>query len=222
MVERRDDELLDAGMAADQPGGEPLTQLPCWVVWKWEQRKSKGADKWTKPPYWANDPDRPAKSNDPSTWGSYAAAIHAFSSGACDGIGFMLRDAQIGAGDLDHVRDPASGTLLTWAEQLVFEANEAGAYVELTVSGTGLRFIGIAHGAEIHRKFTFDRKTGAGIELYRNCTRYITVSGLGSVKNCPNMQVIDPLIDRLFERYGAPPPDQYDFNSAAAQSGSLD
>jgi hypothetical protein len=192
------------------------------VVWRWELRKSRGADKWTKPPYRAGDPSRPAKSNDPSSWDTYNAALAAFSGGACDGIGFMLRDAQIGAGDLDHVRDPVTGTLLNWAEQLVVEANEAGAYIETTVSGTGLRFIGIAHGAEIHRKFTFDRQTGAGIELYRNCTRYITVSGLGSVQRCSDMQVIDPLIDLLFARYGAPPPDQYDFNSAGPQSGSLD
>jgi hypothetical protein len=215
-------QTFNGDLADLPPALAPLTQLPCWVVWKWELRKSKGADKWTKPPYRASDPKWPAKSNDPSTWGSYGAAVHAFSSGSCDGIGFMLRDAQIGAGDLDHVRDPANGTLLTWAEQLVFEANEAGAYVELTVSGTGLRFIGIAHGAEIHRKFTFDRTTGAGIELYRNCTRYITVSGLGSVQHCPDMQVIDPLIDRLFARYGAPAPDQYDFNSAGLQSGAID
>jgi hypothetical protein len=215
-------QTFNGDLASLPPALAPLTRLPRWVVWKWELRKSRGADKWTKPPYRASDPKWPAKSNDPSTWDTYDVALTAFTGGACDGIGFMLRDAQIGAGDLDHVRDPASGTLLTWAEQLVLEANEAGAYVELTVSGTGLRFIGVAHGPEIHRKFIFDRQTGAGIELYRNCTRYITVSGLGSVKRCPDMQVIDPLIDRLFARYGAPPPDQYDFNSAGLQSGSID
>jgi hypothetical protein len=115
-------QTFNGDLADLPPALAPLTQLPCWVVWKWEQRKSK----WTKPPYRAGDPTWPAKSNDPSTWDTYGAALAAFTGGACDGIGFMLRDAQIGAGDLDHVRDPTTGTLLNWAEQLVFEANRLG------------------------------------------------------------------------------------------------
>jgi primase-polymerase (primpol)-like protein len=89
-------QTFNADLADLPPALAPLTQLPCWVVWKWELRKNKGAEKWTKPPYRASDPKWPAKSNDQSTWGSYGAAVHAFSGGACDGIGFMLRDAQIG------------------------------------------------------------------------------------------------------------------------------
>jgi primase-polymerase (primpol)-like protein len=111
-------QTFNGDLASLPPALAPLMQLPCWVVWKWEQRKSK----WTKPPYRASDPDQPAKSNDASTWNTYDAALTAFSAGACDGIGFMLRDAQLGAGDLDHVRDPATGTLLNWAEQRVLEA----------------------------------------------------------------------------------------------------
>ena len=46
------------------------------------------------------------------------------------------------------------------------------------MSGGGLRIIGTGNDDKIQRKFTFDRKTGAGIELYRNTERYITISGL--------------------------------------------
>jgi hypothetical protein len=48
----------------------------------------------------------------------------------------------------------------------------------VTVSGTGVRFIGLSNNAApVHRKFTLDSATGEAIELYRNCERYVTVSG---------------------------------------------
>src|SRR5262249_4223279 len=143
-----------------------LTKLPAalarlipqrrWVVWCWEWRKTKTRGKWTKPPRQAADPSSYAKSNDPSTWGSYADAVAAVCAGKADGIGFMLLQSEIGAGDLDRCRDPETGMVDPWAEILHAEAN--GAYVETTVSGRGLRIIGMAHGLEMHRKFTFDRK----------------------------------------------------------------
>src|SRR5262245_27994776 len=145
----------------------PLTEEQRWVVWPWELRTTKsGKEKWTKPPRQARNPRRNARSNDPSTWGSYADAVAAVAAGNADGIGYMLKDSNIGAIDLDHCVDKESTKLESWAEQLTNEAN--GAYQEITVSGGGLRIIGTVTGPETHRRFNFDRTTGAGIELDRN------------------------------------------------------
>ena len=197
----------------------PLTEEQRWVVWPWELRTTKsGKEKWTKPPRQARDPKRNARSNDPSTWGTYTDAVAAVAAGNADGIGYMLKESNIGAIDLDHCVDTESTKLETWAEQLCSEAN--GAYQEITVSGAGLRIIGTVNGPETHRKFTFDRNTGAGIELYRNTARYITISGL-QLGDCVELPPLDALIDTLFVRHSGQVAGGFDFNDADPQ-GSLD
>ena len=108
------------------------------------------------------------------------------------------------------------GQLMRWASQICTEAN--GAYQETTVSGAGLRIIGTTNGPETHRKFTFDRGTGAGIEVYRNTARYITISGLEKIP-CAELPPLDDLIDRLVSRhaYGQEAGTVLDFNSARPQ-----
>jgi primase-polymerase (primpol)-like protein len=135
----------------------PLTKEPRWVVWPWELRTTEsGKEKWTKPPRQARDPSRNARSNDPTTWGTYEEAITAVRAGDADGIGYMLLDSNVGAIDLDHCVDREAGAKLDpWAQDLHEEASDA--YQEVTVSGGGLRIIGIVNGPETHRKFTFDR-----------------------------------------------------------------
>src|SRR5262245_31168734 len=81
----------------------PLITEQRWVNWIWELRTTdSGEKKWTKPPRQPSDPTRYAKSNDPSTWGSYAQAVRRWQDGDADGIGFMLKDSGIAALDLDH------------------------------------------------------------------------------------------------------------------------
>jgi hypothetical protein len=191
----------------------PLTAERRWVVWPWELRESNGGkEKWTKPPKQPRDPTYNARSNDPTTWGTYNDAVAAVQRGNADGIGYMLLGSSIGAVDLDHVVEDAK--LLRWAEQLCAEAS--GTYQETTVSGAGLRIIGTASGPETHRKFTFDRKTGAGIELYRDTARYITVSGL-ETGHCAELPPLDQLIDTLLARHGYGQAQPLDFNTAGPQ-----
>jgi hypothetical protein len=193
----------------------PLTEEQRWVVWPWELRTTKsGKEKWTKPPRQARDPRRNARSNDPSTWGSYADAVAAVAAGNADGIGYMLKDSNIGAIDLDHCVDKESTKLEPWAEQLCGEAN--GAYQEITVSGGGLRIIGTVRGPETHRRFAFDRN-GAGIELYRNTARYITISGL-QIGQCAELPSLDAFIDMLFARHSGQAAGGLDFNDAGPQA----
>jgi primase-polymerase (primpol)-like protein len=180
---------------------ERITGQKRWVVWRWEKRvKKNGVETWTKPPYQCSYPLIAAKSNDPNTWGTYQAAIAAVEAGLADGIGFMLKDSDVAAADLDHVRDAQTGEPLGWAKRLCLEADSLGLYREITVSGSGLRFIGLSQGDELHRKFTFNRSSGAGIELYRNCGRYITISGLQE-GSCEGMGQIGDYLDQLVARF---------------------
>jgi hypothetical protein len=165
-----------------------ITQLPRalrhitgqkrWVVWRWELRKRKnGAIAWTKPPYQCAHPKTAAKSMTPAP-----EHLRRGGGGRCRRPGRWHRLHAEGSRSppriLDHVRDAQTGEIIGWAQRLCVEADQLGLYREVTVSGSGLRFIGLSHGGELHRKFTFHRRSGAGIELYHNTARYITISGL--------------------------------------------
>jgi hypothetical protein len=204
-----------------------LTTQRRWVVWSWVIRAGKnGTEKWTKPPFRPTFPNAAAKSNDPSTWGSYEEALAAVAKGKADGIGVMLLDGELAAADLDQCRDPITGVLTLWAQRLCVEADKLGLYREVTVSGCGLRFIGLSHqgAAKLHRRFPFHRTSGEGLELYRNCERFITISGLQEGQ-CKAMGEIDTYLDLLLQRFtvGNPPPQsstRLDLNEAAPQSNT--
>jgi hypothetical protein len=113
------------------------------------------------------------------------------------------------------MRKPAS-----WSAGLApcVEADGLGLYREITVSGSGLRFIGLAQGGELQRKFIFDKATEEGIELYRNCARYITISGLQQ-GSCDELPPIGDHLDSLLARYDGQQPASatLDFNTARPQ-----
>jgi primase-polymerase (primpol)-like protein len=136
------------------PSLEPLTKERRWVVWRWTWVVNKsGGEKYTKPPFQPAFPNRYARSTDPSTWGTYQEACAAVAAGQADGIGFALLGSGVGAADLDQCRNPITGEIQPWADQIQAEAD--GAYREVTVSGTGLRVIGAVNGPKVHKKFNF-------------------------------------------------------------------
>ena len=195
----------------------PLTAERRWVVWPWELRKSKrGKAKWTKPPRQARDPSLQRGSNDPSTWGTYDDAVAAVQRGNADGIGYMLLGRQRRRRRprprrrARHRQAASAGP-----KQLSAEAN--GAYRRSTVSGGGLRIIGIASGPETHRKFTFDRKTGAGIELYRNTARYITCQRSRDRPAAPSCRRSTTLSTRCWRGTATARRSALDFNDAGRQ-----
>jgi hypothetical protein len=214
---------------------ERLTAEPRWVIWRWEPRRKKsgeldldmnGSPKWTKPPYQARYPGQLAKSDDPGTWGSYADAVAAVEHGDANGIGYALLGFDVGAIDLDKCGDPATGEVERWAEVLHDEVREA--YSEITVSGSGTRILGTATGPRRMRKFNLGG--GAGIELFRNAERYITISGnqRGTGDGLPPIDdLIDALEARLDEEKGQRKAkgrvaDGFDFNTAAPQAADFD
>jgi hypothetical protein len=107
--------------------------------WAWRPDQ----ERWDKPPLQASNPHLPAKSNDPATWGSYTNAVAAVAAGQADGIGCMLADDDLDAVDLDHCRNPHTGEVAEWAQA---EIDAANSYAEVTVSGMGLRILGIGSG----------------------------------------------------------------------------
>ena len=182
----------------------PLTRLKHWVVWRWQSRTSKGVVKWTKPPYQIANPNRKAKANEASTWGKYDDSYPLVAAGTVNGIGFQLSGSYMLAVDLDRVRDMTTGELTPRGKELIAEtAKIIGLYREVTVSGTGVRFIGLSNNAApVHRKFTLNPTTGEAIELYRNCERYITVSGfVADLPTCPVLAPLDDFFDKLLARF---------------------
>jgi hypothetical protein len=147
------------GVAFGLPGGGLVSPLPealrrlgeaaRWVVWRWTEPAAPGATP-DKPLFRAAHPTRHASTQDPATWGSFAAAMGAVGADEADGAGYVLRDDEHVFLDADNCRDPATGEITPWAERLV---EECGSYTEVTPSGRGLRIIGLNESfqAPIHR-----------------------------------------------------------------------
>jgi hypothetical protein len=161
---------------------KPMMAADQWVMWK---RTPDGK----KPPFQSRRPKKHASPIDPETWSTYHEAVA--SAPANGGIGFVLKGSGIGALDMDDCRDPKTGVLDPWAEQLVRKAGHA--YVEVTPSQRGLRILGTVAGREVHT--SIEMPTGK-VEVYRDASRYITVSGdqVGTSKTLGN---IDALIDQI-------------------------
>lgn len=179
------------------PALAPLCQLPHWVLWQWEWRPR--TENWTKPPFMLSGAK--AESDNPLTWSSHAKVVEKLqrSNGSFDGIGFVVKgvDDMVFV-DLDQCLD-RNGQPDAWAQVWLEAAN--GSYVERTPSGKGLRIIGVCSGASLQRKWTIpDACDGAAIEIYRNCARYVTVTG-AQIGECTKLQPIDA--DKIVKHYDA-------------------
>ena len=193
----------------------PLKALPNWVCWKWEWKVDKrGVGKWTKPPLQPRRPRKYAKNNDPSTWGTYDEALAVFTAGQCDGIGFALLGTQFAAFDLDKCRDPASGAIAEEAQAIV---DRAASYTELTVSGTGLRVIGLGNGSEIHRKQKVPNSS-VEVESYSNTGRYIVISGNPLPGVWPHIADISGSITAVVDELGG---ERVDQNQPVSDAGEV-
>jgi len=178
--------ILRGNFANPPPALVPLRARLQWVIWRLIWR----VDHWTKPPFRCDDPNQFASSTDPSSWSSYEVAVTA-AAAAGDGISFVLTpEDPFAAVDIDHVRDPVTGTIEPWAQRLLDQASHS--YVEISPSGTGLRIWGTANGDKLHRNFTFDTSR---LELFRHTHKALTVTGmqLGTSQQLGN---IDAQLDR--------------------------
>jgi hypothetical protein len=173
-----------------------LREQNVWVCWRWFWNGRK----WTKPPRRVDNPDRNAASNDPATWGSYEQAVKQVREGKADGIGVAIMGRDLGGIDLDHCRDPETGTSARWAEKLL--ERFPNAYREATVSGKGLRILGTSTLQSFAPKFRMPEKgNGAAIELFSNSNHYLTVS-CNEIGNCTELPPIGDDMARLAEALG--------------------
>lgn len=131
------------------------------VVWKREDRDGKP----TKVPYQAHRPESRAAVNKPQTWRPFTEAVDSVLEGKADGVGIVLGNGLVGI-DLDHVRDPATGTIARTARALI---RHLDSYTELSPSQTGLHVL-------VHGTMPTRGTRANGVELYAE-GRYFTVTG---------------------------------------------
>jgi hypothetical protein len=180
----------------------PLAHLgnkQIWVCWKWWWDPER--EKWTKPPYRADDPGSHASTSNPSTWSPYQTALKQVLDGKADGLGFSVKGANIGGIDLDHCRDPETQEIAAWGREYIDQC--PGAYVEATVSGKGLRILG---GSDISLACKFklpDLGNGAAVELFSNSTHYLTLS-CNEIGSCRALPPIGKQMAAIAARLGRP------------------
>jgi hypothetical protein len=139
-----------------------------WVVWRYE-RTAKG---WTKPPFNAHT-RRKASSTNSDTWSPFAVALAVYQRGGWDGIGYVLTaDDPYTGGDLDRCRDPATGELRPWAENVLADLGDG--YAEPSPSAAGLRVI--VRAVKPAGDCNAAQPAGGKLEIYDR-ERYLTITG---------------------------------------------
>ena len=148
---------------------EELQTRPQWVCWRKETRKGKP----TKIPFNPRTGTL-ARSDDPTTWASYAEAKAAWDkrSHRYDGLGYMFARDYTGI-DLDHCVN-AAGTIDPWAQEVL---ERLPSYAEYSPSGTGIHVLvrGTIPGGT-RRLVPGAPDPLAAMEMYCE-RRYFTVTG---------------------------------------------
>ena len=144
---------------------ERLAERPQWVCWRLEERD----EKLTKVAYTPGTVRR-ASSTDLMTWRTFSEALAAYEAGEppYDGIGFVFCSADPFAGiDLDDCRDPESGEIAPWAQEIIDSVQEG--YVEISPSGTGIHIVveGTVRGGGMRK---------GKLEMYSR-DRFFTITG---------------------------------------------
>jgi putative DNA primase/helicase len=146
-----------------------LKSLPRWILWRFETRD----DRRTKVPYSVNG--QRASTTNPATWSSFADTCAATDRVRANGIGFVFSgDDNIIGVDLDHVRDPVTGSVKPWAGGVV---DALQSYTELSPSETGFHVVlrgTKPPGSQCNLRF--DPVTREGFEIY-STARYFTITG---------------------------------------------
>lgn len=143
---------------------DELKALKQWVCWKPES--SRDGKKPDKVPYNAMTGSK-AKINDSTTWGSFDAAMRAYSGGRYDGLFFALSGDDPFTGiDLDHCRDAQSGVIAPWAQTVI---NRLNSYTEISPSGTGIRIF-------VKAVLSMEGRKKGDIEVY-DATHFLSVTG---------------------------------------------
>ena len=151
----------------------PLAEAERWVVWRWTG--GQAARKPDKVPCQAADPMRHASTQDPGTWGSFAAAMGAVAAArrtAPVTCSATTRSTSSSTSTTAAIPPPARSPTgpCGWSRS-------AAPTPRSTPSGRGLRIIGLNESfrAPVHRAVAMPE--GGRVEIYHRCPRYVTVSG---------------------------------------------
>src|SRR5262245_33791756 len=169
----------------------PYAPQERWGLWG---RRTGKNGKPTKVPYQARHPSKLASSKDPATWSDFPTALQAYQAGQGDGVVLSLLDSYLTAFDLDDCRNATTGEIEPAARDLIARAQS---YVEITPSGAGLRIIGKGSGPKVHRKQTVPGANGMTVESYRNCERFITITGNALPEATAELADNDALVDQV-------------------------
>jgi hypothetical protein len=117
-----------------------------------------------------------------------------------DGVGLALFNSPLAAFDLDDCRDPKTGDIEPAARRLI---ERARSYVEVTVSGAGLRILFTSTGGKVHRKQAVPGANGMTVETYRQAERFIVVTGNALPEATNKLANGDALIDEVVAKLDA-------------------
>lgn len=163
-----------------------LIKYPNWVNWQFKDVNGRK----TKCPINPNT-GKMAKSNDSTTWSTFAKAFS--NSFSFDGVGFVFSENDPFVGiDIDHCIRKENGIIEPYAEEIIRECNS---YTEISPSGTGIHIIGIGNLQNS------SGKRCAKIEMYTK-QRFFTVTGkvYGEYKKVNNIQhVIEKIEKKYFQ-----------------------
>lgn len=192
-------------------GGIPLDlkMIPRFCLWKYTLVGSEENQKWSKLPVQTSG--KAAASTRPETWTDFITAQKAYENGQFDGIGFVFTgDDDLVGVDVDDCRDPISGVLTEFAQNIV---DNVQGYCEVSPSGTGIKIFTRADLQKAHVDHAI------GLEVYPK-GRYFTMTGhkiSGEVPSTPqDLQSFVPprnqtTTDDDFANY-TPPVDGWDLN----------
>ncbi|MDO4680926.1 MAG: phage/plasmid primase, P4 family [Aerococcus sp.] len=168
---------------------EELLTLNQWGLWRYQERNGK----LTKIPI-NPQTNTPAKTNDPTTWGSYEEAAAALGPLQADGLGFLITPPYIGI-DLDHVEEELEKYQHDDIEEnKVFEIITAfQSYTEISPSGKGIHIItkGKIPGP--------DRRRG-NVEMYDG-GRFFTMTGNQLDGFHEVTEATEMAMDRIYRKY---------------------
>jgi len=188
---------------------ETLRGRQQWIAWRYEWKPDR--DEWAKVPV---DPSTGgfAKTTDPDTWAPFGAAVayHEDAGSKTDGLGFVFADNGTVAGiDLDDCRDPDSGDLEAWANDLI---ESVRTFTEISPSGTGLHLYGLGFVPDGGNRGDIPDAPGH-VEMY-DSGRFFTVTGARVDGTPDGVEQVNDGIDDVHAEYIRD--DEPDTNSSKA------
>jgi primase-polymerase (primpol)-like protein len=165
----------------------------------WKRVPNPGRSKPSKVPI---DPSTggPANTTDPRTWGRFEDALALANDRQLSGVGYVFApDGELAGVDVDDCRDPVTGELDPWAEEIVTQLNS---YSEVSPSRTGVKSF-------VRGRLPGDRHRRGKVELYDR-SRFFAVTGrkldAAPADVRPAQPALDALYRELFDRDERQPP----------------